>query len=184
MHRIEPATESERTLLGAILLDNNVLRIIGDRICHLDFAHDFHQLLFKNMMMLFNKYQIIHVQTLVKQLKITDEDTAYIYRLIRECPSTANVKAHADIIREKSVKSQLASIKKNTSIFEKIIAEEMKLDEVDQEEYVPQKEMLASYLEEAASDLRSEHVDDEYLISLLVEITKAFAGSFKVMKHE
>ena len=183
MTHVSPATESEKTILGAILLDNNVLRGIADKLCSCDFAYKFHQLIFENMINIFNKHHVVDVPMLIDQLKITDEDEAYIYRLANECPSTANVKAHADIIREKSVQRELQkAARSSTSTLERLIASK-KIVEIE-EEFMPQKEMLASFLEETAQEIRSTDVDALYLVSVLVEITKAVSGSIQVLEHE
>jgi replicative DNA helicase len=179
---IRPATESEKTILGAILLDNTVLRLIADRLCPGDFSFELHQILFKKMIDIFNKHKVVDVPMLVDRLKITDEDEAYIYRLANECPSTANVKAHADIIREKSVQRQLVGVSKNSrSLLERLSEDEREEFEKD---YVPQKEILASFLEATAEKIRCTDIDNVYLISILVEINKAFSRSVQVMKYE
>ncbi len=161
---INPAVESEKTVLGAILLDNNLLRVIADQLCPNDFAFEFHQLLFDRMIKMFNKHHAVDVAMLVDTLKIGDEDRAYIYRLAAECPSIANVKAHADIIREKSVQRQLLKLAKELNHRER--------------EKVSQKDHLVAYLEEMTEEVRNaENLDPHFLHCMLFEISKAFVST-------
>lgn len=164
MSHITPATESEKTILGAILIDNSVLRTLSDRLCPFDFAFEFHQLIFNAMIKIFNRHHAVDVPMLIDELKITDEDEAYIYQLANECPSTANVKAHADIVREKSVQRQLLDV-----------AGSMK---VQKRRKVSQKDHLIAYLEEQTEEIRnSDKLDAHDLHCILFEISKAFVST-------
>jgi replicative DNA helicase len=173
MSMIIPATESEKTILGAMLLDNSSLRAIRDIVMPNDFAYGFHQAIYEAMIRLHGKHKVVDIPMLLDDLQISGEDAEYIYRLSNDCPSINNVKAHAEIVREKSVQRQLASTIKDVHQRRKI-----------EEPVEKQKDLLADYLEEVAVNLRENEIDDLELISLLVDITKAFSGTLQVMKFE
>jgi replicative DNA helicase len=173
MSMIIPATESEKTILGAILLDNSSLRVIWDIIRPCDFAFDFHQALYEAIFRLHKKHNLVDIPMLIDELQIAPLEASYLYELANKCPSTNNIKAHAEIVREKSVQRQLASTIKD-------VHQLMKIEEPVEK----QKDLLADYLEEVAVNLRENEIDDLELISLLVDITKAFSGSLQVMKFE
>jgi len=173
MKRIRPAIESEKTILGAILLDNGVIRDIADKLCPQDFDVYFHRELFEAILRLHQLHGCVDIPMLSGELSLNEEHESYVYHLANECPSTRNVKAHADIVREKSVQKKLLAV-----------SEELKKQKSEKEEHIPQKELLASFLEETAAEIRATDADALYLVSVLVEITKAISGSIQVMEHE
>ncbi len=165
MSRIRPAIESEKTILGAILLDNSVVRDIADKLCPKDFDIYFHEEIFESMIRLHKKHGCVDVPMIVGDLNLNQEHEGYVYELANGCPSTRNVKAHADIVREKSIQRKLLEV-----------SQEIKQQRHEQRnQKVSQIDHLASFLEESAAELRATEIDDMYLISLLVEITKGFA---------
>lgn len=170
---IRPAVESEKTVLGAILLDNGVIRDVADRLCPKDFGIYFHEEIFDSIIRLHKKHGSVDVPMITGDLKLNQEHEAYVYELANECPSTRNIKAHADIVREKSIQRKLLKVSK-----------EIKKQKEQAEEYIPQKEMLAKFLEETAAEIRATDANGLYLVSVLVEITKAISGSIQVMEHE
>jgi replicative DNA helicase len=169
MKHVKPALESEKTILGAILLDNGVVRDIADKLCPKDFDIYFHEELFESIIRLHKKHGVVDVPMLVDDLKLNSEHEGYVYELANSCPSVANVKSHADIVREKSVQRTLLEV-----------ANELK---EQRNEKVKQIEHLASFLEECAAEIRATKITDIYLISLLVEITKGFAASIEEEKR-
>jgi replicative DNA helicase len=154
MTYISPAVESEKTILGSILIDNLNLRVVVDSIIAPDFAFKFHQELFSAMIKLYNKHHAVDIPMLIDELKIKGEDEEYVLMLANCCPSTANIKAHAEIVREKSVQRQLLDVAKDLGS-------------------INHAERLANFLEEVAHELRVEKIDVEFLNSALYEVSKA-----------
>jgi replicative DNA helicase len=167
MSEVSAAIESEKTILGAILLDNSSLRAIRDILMPSDFAVDFHQAIYEAMIRLYKKHHAVDIPMLVDDFQMAGLETSYLYKLANECPSTNNIKAHAEIVREKSVQRQLKQSMQEVSGFLKLP------DHTD---------FLAEYLEKAAANLRNHDFDDLALISLLVEITNAVAQAIAFLK--
>lgn len=104
---ITPATESEKTLLGALLLDSSCYLTIKDMLCGADFSCDAHSKVFEAIREVFNTRETFDIAMICDHGGINH---AYLYQLAQDCCSTANVLAHAQIIREKSVQRQLVKV--------------------------------------------------------------------------
>lgn len=159
---IRPALESEKTILGAILLENSVINDVADRLCPDDFGIDFHKTIFRVMIMLHKKHGSIDVPMIVDELGLEDEEECYVYKLANYCVSTSNVKSHADIVREKSVQRQLVETLRSLNKGKKAVS---------------QADVLADFLEEISEEIRSAYADVHYLRCTLFEISKAFVNA-------
>ncbi len=107
--------EAEQSILGGILLDNQVWDKINSKICEDDFYRSEHKVLFRAISTLAKKEQPYDVVTLLDTLKSYNDlddagGEAYLFELANNTPSVANVSAYADIVREKSVQRQLISV--------------------------------------------------------------------------
>ncbi|QDP72331.1 replicative DNA helicase [Legionella israelensis] len=107
--------EAEQSILGGLLLDNQVWDKISTKLCEADFYRTEHKVLFRAVSELAKKEQPFDVVTLLDMLKSYNElDDAggevYLFELANNTPSVANVTAYADIVREKSVQRQLISV--------------------------------------------------------------------------
>lgn len=107
--QIRPAIECEKTLLGALILDSSLLSVIKDKIAPPDFSDGFHQAIYESMLNLALKHKDFDIAMIINDLELED-DEAYLFELANNCPSTKNIEAHADIIREKSVQMKLAAV--------------------------------------------------------------------------
>jgi replicative DNA helicase len=101
---VTPAIESEKTLLGALLLDSSCYLTIKDMLCGNDFSCDSHNKVFEAIRAVFAERGTFNIAMVSDHGTL---DSKYLYQLANDCCSTANVKAHAEIIREKSVQRQL-----------------------------------------------------------------------------
>ncbi len=104
--------EAEQAVLGGLLLDNSAWDQVADRLVEDDFHLFDHRLIFRAIDELAEKRQPFDVITLSDRLrqKAEIQDTnilAYLGTLANEISSAAGIKAHADIVREKSVLRQL-----------------------------------------------------------------------------
>src|SRR3990167_6181038 len=104
--------EAEQSVLGALMLDNRAWDKIVDRISELDFYRSPHRLIFKGLFQLAEKNQPFDVLTLSELLKQTHQlenagGEVYLFELVNNTPSAANIISYADIVREKSVLRQL-----------------------------------------------------------------------------
>lgn len=109
------SAEAEQSIIGGLMLDNQVWDKISTRLCEADFYRTEHRILFRTITNLTKKNQPFDVITLLDALKSNNalDDAggeAYLFELANNTPSVANVSAYADIVREKSVQRQLISV--------------------------------------------------------------------------
>lgn len=107
--------EAEQSIIGGILLDNQVWDIVSAKLCDNDFYRNEHRVLYRAITDLSKKNQPFDVVTLLDILKSNNQldatgGEAYVFELANNTPSTANVASYADIVRTKSVQRQLISI--------------------------------------------------------------------------
>jgi len=109
------SVEAEQSILGGLMLDNQVWDKISTKLCETDFYRTEHRILFRAIIDLSRKEQPFDVVTLLDALKSHNalDDAggeAYLFELANNTPSVANVTAYADIVREKSVQRQLITV--------------------------------------------------------------------------
>ncbi|MCL9683596.1 replicative DNA helicase [Legionella maioricensis] len=109
------SAEAEQSIIGGLMLDNQVWDKISTKLCEADFYRTEHRILFRTISALVKKDQPFDVVTLLDALKTHNElddagGEAYLFELANNTPSVANVTAYADIVREKSVQRQLISV--------------------------------------------------------------------------
>lgn len=107
--------EAEQAVLGGLILDNSAWDQVADKINEDDFHLFNHRLIFRAIGELVDKRQVFDVLTLSDLLrqKSEIENTnilAYLGTLANDIPSASNIKAYADIVREKSVLRQLVQV--------------------------------------------------------------------------
>jgi replicative DNA helicase len=132
--------EAEQSVLGALMLDNRAWDKIADHISEEDFYRPEHRLIFSAMVELTRRSEPMDTVTvhgmLVEQTKLEAAGgEAYLYELVKNTPSAANIAAYAGIVREKSILRQL--IETATDITERAFVTEGKnsrdiLDEAEQ----------------------------------------------------
>jgi hypothetical protein len=100
--------EAERSLLGAILIDNRALKTVAEKIVPEDFFHDHHRRIYTAMLELAEDESPVDLVTLPERLETKRElagvgGVAYISQLMDGVPSITNVAHWAKILREKTV---------------------------------------------------------------------------------
>ena len=100
--------EAERSILGAILLDNNAINAAIEKLKPEDFFHDHHRRIYQQMIALGETQQAIDLVTLTEQLQRSGElesvgGAAYISQLMDGVPHITNVEHYARIVKEKSL---------------------------------------------------------------------------------
>jgi replicative DNA helicase len=100
--------EAERSILGAILLDNHALNAAVEKIRSEDFFLSQHRQIFERMIQLGEKQQAIDVVTLMEDLSRRGEleaagGIAYLSQLADGLPRVTNVEHYARIVKEKAV---------------------------------------------------------------------------------
>ena len=107
--------EAEQAVLGGLMLDNSAWERVADRITEEDFYRQDHRLLFRAMNELSDQDQPFDAVTLAEWLQARGKleqggGLAYLATLARDTPTAANVRAYADIVRERSVLRQLIRV--------------------------------------------------------------------------
>src|ERR1700689_1102273 len=100
--------EAERSILGAVLLDNHALNAAVEKIKSDDFFLPQHRQIFERMLQLGERQQAIDIITLVEDLPRRGEleaagGIAYLSQLADGLPRITNVEHYARIVKEKSV---------------------------------------------------------------------------------
>ncbi|ADJ29639.1 replicative DNA helicase [Nitrosococcus watsonii] len=107
--------EAEQSVLGGLLLDNQAWEQIADILDSKDFYRQDHRLLFLSIGEMLEQSRPCDVVTLSEWLKNKRllEETgglAYLTNLARNTPTAANIKAYAEVVRERSVLRQLIRV--------------------------------------------------------------------------
>jgi len=107
--------EAEQAVLGGLMLDNAAWDQIADKVNEEDFYRRDHRLIFRATHELVEKGSPCDVVTLAEWLDKRGEldnagGLAYLGALARDTPSAANIRAYADIVRERSVLRQLIRV--------------------------------------------------------------------------
>src|SRR3989454_11201237 len=100
--------DAERSVLGAILLDNNALNIAIENLRPEDFFHDHHRRVFTHMIALGESQQAIDLVTLTDELHNKGELEAsggapYLASLADGMPKVSNIQHYARIVKEKAI---------------------------------------------------------------------------------
>jgi replicative DNA helicase len=104
--------DAERGVLGAILLDNDVLHDIISILTVDDFYRDAHQIVYRAIREMYDESKAVDAVTLADELvrrgqykQIGGDDL--LAEIANSVPHAANARYHADIVRQKSVSRQL-----------------------------------------------------------------------------
>jgi replicative DNA helicase len=113
--RLPPhSIEAEQSVLGGVMLDSTAWDQIADRLVAEDFYRNDHRLIFEAAAALIERNQPCDAVTLSGHLEsqgLLEQvgGLSYLGSLARDTPTTANIRAYADIVRERSVLRQLIS---------------------------------------------------------------------------
>ena len=125
--------EAEQSILGAILIDNSALLTTLELITGDDFYRETHRKIFSSMIELFDRNEPIDLITLSELMKRKNELDAvggaqYLTSLVTLVPTSANIKYHSKIVREKAmVRGLLRSV---TDIARNVYDSELDADEL------------------------------------------------------
>src|SRR5882757_2929498 len=104
--------DAERSVLGAVILDNNALNAAIENLKPEDFFLDQHRRVFTQMIALGEAQQAIDLITLTEELhRRGDLEAAggapYLASLADGMPRVSNIEHHARIVKEKSLRRNL-----------------------------------------------------------------------------
>ncbi len=125
--------DAEMSLLGAILIDDDVLADVSETVKPQDFYDKRHQLIFKSMMHLYEQHKPVDLLTLTEELKKTDNfetigGSTYLTELTNYVPTAAHATSYAEIVAQKAVRRRL--IKASGEISELGFDEEIPTQEI------------------------------------------------------
>lgn len=161
--------DAEMSLLGAVLIDEDVIADASESTTPKDFYDKRHATIFGAMMRLYEHHKPVDLLTLTDELKKKDEleavgGSAYLTELTNYVPSSAHATSYAEIVAQKAVRRRL--IKASVDISELGYNEDTTVQEL---------------LEKAEAELFS--VSDASLKQDLVSIDTILTDSFDRMEE-
>lgn len=107
--------EAEQAVLGGLMLDNNSWDDVAEQVVEQDFYSRQHRLIFAAMHRLAEQGNPIDLVTVSEELERQEqlEDIggfAYLGEIAKNTPSAANIRAYAEIVRERAVTRELISV--------------------------------------------------------------------------
>lgn len=157
--------EAEKSVLGAILIDQSAIHIVAEFLRAQNFYLREHQQIFDCMVSLFEKQQPIDVVTLKNQLQSDGVlkavgGAAYLSELINTVPTSAYVEHYAHIVKDQFTKRRLIELSSrmvekafdNRGDISRLIAEaETEIFALSQDQmhrdFIPLKEILSTSFE-------------------------------------
>jgi replicative DNA helicase len=161
--------DAEKSLLGAVLIDEEVLADASQHVKAKDFYDKNHGLIFGGMMRLYEQHKPVDLLTLTNELKKKDElemigGSAYLSELTNHVPTAAHAEAYAKMVSETAVRRRL--IKASSEISEMGFDEDTTTQEL---------------LEKAEAELFS--VSDQSLKQDLTSLESILTDSFDRMEE-
>src|SRR5260370_24904444 len=100
--------DAERSVLGAILVDNHAINVAIEKLRPEDFFHDHHRRIFQQMMALHESQQAIDLVTLTEELHRHGElqasgGASYLAQLLDGAPHLSNIEHYEPIVQEKAI---------------------------------------------------------------------------------
>jgi replicative DNA helicase len=161
--------DAEKSLLGAVLIDEETLADISEHVSTRDFYDKRHAAIFGGMTRLYERHKPVDLLTLTDELMKKDEldaigGSAYLTELTNYVPTAAHAEAYAEMVAQKAVRRRL--IKASGEISELGFDEDTTTQEL---------------LERAEAELFS--VSDQSLKQDLVSIETILTDSFDRMEE-
>ena len=114
--RVPPqSVDAEQAVLGGLMLDPNAFDRVADQLTDADFYRRDHQLIYRAIRELAEKNKPFDAVTLGEWFDSQGYaeqigDGAYLVELATTTPSAANIRAYAEIVRDKAVLRQLIEV--------------------------------------------------------------------------
>lgn len=161
--------DAEKSLIGAILIEEDILADITEIVKPKDFYDKTHAVIFDAMMRLFERHKPVDMLTLTNELRRKDElerigGSSYLSELTNYVPTAAHAAAYADIVAQTAVRRRL--IKAGSDI-----------NEMSYDESTETQELLAN----AEAELFN--VSDQSLKQDLVSLEEVLSESFDRMEE-
>ncbi|HSW91670.1 MAG TPA: DnaB-like helicase N-terminal domain-containing protein, partial [Candidatus Saccharimonadales bacterium] len=113
--------DAEKSLLGAVLIDEETLADISEHVSTKDFYDKRHATIYGGMIRLYERHRPVDLLTLTEELKKKDEldiigGSSYLTELTNYVPTAAHAEAYAEMVALKAVRRRL--IKASSEISE------------------------------------------------------------------
>ena len=107
--------EAEQSVIGGLLLKNDVWNDVAERVVEKDFYHRAHRTIFAMIEKLSSEDIAVDLVTLSESLENTQElesvgGFAYLADLLQNTPSAANINNYSDIVRERAIVRELIAV--------------------------------------------------------------------------
>ena len=107
--------EAEQSVLGALLLDNDAWERVADVVSPDDFYRAEHRVIFEHISKLVEASKPADIITVIESLQRANAieqagGSAYLSSLVANVPGSANIRAYASLVRERSVMRNLVSV--------------------------------------------------------------------------
>ena len=161
--------DAEKSLLGAVLIDEETLADISEHVTSKDFYEKRHAIIYAAMIRLYERHKPVDLLTLTEELKRKNEvevigGSAYLTELTNYVPTSAHAEAYAELVAQKAVRRRL-------------IRASGEISELGYDEDTTTQELL----EKAEAELFS--VSDQSLKQDLVSIESILTESFDRMEE-
>ena len=114
--------EIEKSILGSILIDPNIIYSISDRINSSDFYFNFNQLIYESILKRRDKYSKINLDLNISIASLKEDNVfdivggvEYLNELVASSYTSANIEAYIEIFKEYSKKRKLLNVSKGIS---------------------------------------------------------------------
>lgn len=161
--------DAEKSLLGAVLIDEETLADISEHVTPKDFYEKAHAIIYSAMMRLYERHKPVDLLTLTDELKKKDEleaigGSAYLTELTNYVPTAAHAETYAEMVAQKAIRRRL-------------IRASAEISELGFDEDTTTQELL----EKAEAELFS--VSDQSLKQDLVSLESILTESFDRMEE-
>jgi len=145
------SNEAELCVLGAILIDNDVILNVSDFLRPEHFYNESHEKVFQAMMSLYEDRMPIDIVTVAEKLKEMDllkkvGGKSFLAKLANEVPTAANAESYGKIIKSLAAKRELITVGSKIAerAFDESIPAEQLLDMAEQSVYTLSQKHLKS----------------------------------------
>ncbi|MDN5819360.1 MAG: replicative DNA helicase [bacterium] len=161
--------DAEKSLLGAVLINDDVIADASEEVTEKDFYDKRHSTVYGAMMRLYEKHKPVDLLTLTEELTKKDQletvgGSAFLSELTNYVPTAANARSYAEIVSQKAIRRRL--IKASGDISELGYDEDTTTGEL---------------LEKAEAEIFS--VSDQSLKTDLVSLESVLTDSFDRMEE-
>lgn len=104
--------DAEKSLLGAVLIDDEVMSDVSEHVSADDFYDKRHGIIYGAMMSLYEKHRPVDLLTLTEELKKkkhidTVGGSSYLTELTNYVPTAAHAESYAELVEQKAVRRRL-----------------------------------------------------------------------------